>query len=278
MLVPSVKPYSFDGSTPRPMFQQSTPSRLALLALLCGVAGLPRTVRAQAYTPPPPPLTAAPCKPTKKDPCTTAGAPAPAPAADDKFAFPGEAKDAGTLPLPSAPDSSSEAPAAPSPAGPAPAAPAGKPAANDSGFPFPGEPPETKSSGSSSSSSSSSPDTPNPGEPAASPLKDEGSSGSTVVSRRRKLAKVEDPDAREDKDLEVSRFYLASGNFIGAYNRAKDAVRLYPDDAEAHFALAAAAQKLKKNDEAVTEYTAYLKLDPGGDHDKVARHALTEIH
>ena len=230
------------------MFQQSTPSRIAFLTLLCGVAAFPCRTNAQAYTPPPPPLNSAPCKPTKKDPCTPPTQ-APAPAADDKFAFPGEAKDTGTLPLPSAPDRSSEAPPAP-----APAEPAGRPA-SDSGFPFPGEPAEAGSSGSSSSSSSSSSDSSASGEAAASRLKDEGSSGTTAPSRRRKLAKVEDPDSRENKDLEVSRFYLSSGNFIGAYNRAKDAVRLYPDDAEAHFALAAAAQKLKKNDEAMAPST-----------------------
>ena len=100
----------------------------------------------------------------------------------------------------------------------------------------------------------------------------------TPVSRRHKLAKVEDLDEREAKDVEVSGFYLSTGNYIGAYARARDAVRLYPDDPEAHFALAAAAQKLKKNDEAVAEYKSYLKLEPDGDHVKVAQHALAEIH
>ena len=89
---------------------------------------------------------------------------------------------------------------------------------------------------------------------------------------------MEDPDERAAKDLEVSHFYLTSGDFLGAYNRAKDAVRLFPDDAEAHFALAAAAEKLKKNDEAVAEYRSYLKLEPDGDHVKVAQRALSQIH
>jgi Flp pilus assembly protein TadD len=113
--------------------------------------------------------------------------------------------------------------------------------------------------------------------PHPAPRLREGPTPSTASSRR-KLAKVEDLDEREAKDLEVSHFYLTTGDFLGAYNRAKDAIRLYPDDAEAHFALAAAAQKLKKNEEAVAEYKSYLKLEPDGDHVKVAHRALTEIH
>ncbi len=236
------------------MSQQTTP----LLALLAAAILSASTLHAQAYTPPPPPLTTAPCVPTRKDPCTAPNT-TPPPAKVDKFAFPGDTPD-----TPDAPPPTSDPTAKPAP----------KPTSSDP-FPFPTD--DSKPAPSSSSSSSSSSATP-PDDPAAPPLKDEGSSGNTRAERRRKLAKVEDPDTREAKDIEVARFYLSTGNFAGAYARAKDAIRLYPDDAEAHFALAAAAQKLKKNDEALAEYNSYLKLDPDGDHVKVAQRALTEIH
>nr|WP_246302094.1 tetratricopeptide repeat protein [Granulicella arctica] len=51
-----------------------------------------------------------------------------------------------------------------------------------------------------------------------------------------------------------------------------------PNDAESHFRLAQAAEKLKKKDEAVAEYNAYLKLDPGGDWAQEAQRSLSELH
>lgn len=51
-----------------------------------------------------------------------------------------------------------------------------------------------------------------------------------------------------------------------------------PNDPESHFALAQSAQKLRKNEEAVAEYTLYLKLDPAGDHTAVAQKALSDLH
>ncbi len=266
--------------------------------LLAGLLAPARTL-AQAYTPPPPPLTTAPCVPTKKDPCPAP--PAPPPPTTDKFPFPGDSApppaigsvdDPSVKPAPGAASKSAgggdpfpfpgESPGAG-------AAPSGSKAAPDEAggadkFPFPGLPGlpgDGAGSSSSSSSSSSGSGATDSGEASSDPakprLKDEGSAGSTPSSRR-KLAKVEDLDEREAKDLEVSHFYLTTGDFLGAYNRAKDAIRIDPDDPEAHFALAAAAQKLKKNDEAVAEYTSYLKLEPDGDHVKVAKRALTEIH
>lgn len=110
----------------------------------------------------------------------------------------------------------------------------------------------------------------NPDSPA---LKDEGSAGSTRFARKH-LAKVEDLDTREAKDLEVSHYYVTTGNFQAAYLRAKDAVATIPDDAAAHLALAQTAQRLKKNDEAIAEYNAYLKLEPQGDKAAGARKAL----
>jgi hypothetical protein len=265
-------------------------SRTVVAAVLVGFLLVPMRIWAQKYTPPPPPLTTAPCVATKKDPCP---APVPPPpATNDAFPFPGDAgvpasssgvNDTSVKPTPGSASKSSaggdsfpfpgESPGTASPGGKA----GTKAASSGDQFPFPGE-----DSGSNSSSSSSSSSAAAAGGADADPapgthLKDAGSSGSTASSRR-KLAKVEDLDEREAKDLEVSHFYLTTGDFLGAYNRAKDAIRLYPDDAEAHFALAAAAQKLKKNEEAVAEYKSYLKLEPDGDHVKVAHRALTEIH
>ena len=209
---------------------------------------------AQAYTPPPPPLTTAPCVPTKKEPCTTQTHPAPTslpPATADKFPFPGEP------PTPARGDNAQPNPSTPTATNP---------------NPFPGEP-------SDASSSSSKPDTaPVPGEPTPedgdkSALKDAGSTGSTRFQRRQ-LAKVEDLDRRELEDIDVSRYYISTGNFPAAYARAQDALRLYPEDENAHLVLAVAAEKLKKKDEAVSEYKAYLKLAPDGDKAKQAQRAV----
>ena len=68
----------------------------------------------------------------------------------------------------------------------------------------------------------------------------------------------------------MSHYYFTTGNFLASYLRAQDAVKTIADDPEAHFALAEAAQRLKKNDEAIAEYGAYLKLEPQGDKAKSA--------
>jgi len=176
----------------------------------------------------------------------------PAPAGADKFQFPGEPQE-----KPAAPDAPQTA----------------KPA---SAFPFPGEP-DTPASSSSSSSSSSGDGTDTPAaDPNAPKLKDAGSSGSTRFQRR-KMAVPEDPDKRELDDLDVSHYYITTGNFTGAYLRAQDAVKLYPDDEQAHFALAVAAEKMKKRDEAVAEYTKYLGMAPDGEKAKQAKLALESL-
>ena len=84
-------------------------------------------------------------------------------------------------------------------------------------------------------------------------------------------------DHREAEDLDVSHYYMTTGNFLGAYLRAQDAVKTIPDDPMAHFALAETANKLNKKDEAVSEYRLYLKLDPGGDKVKDSQRALAQL-
>ncbi len=241
---------------------------------------------AQAYTPPPPKLTPGACVPTKEFPCDPpVPKTPPVPAKTDEFPFPGENPGASPGPAPSqqsAPAADSGAPKpSPSQQFPSPGEPAGTPSAppptnKKSAFPFPGEPADTSSS--SSSSSSSAGDDPAADAPSADqpPLKDAGSTGSTRFQRKH-LAKVEDLDHRELEDLDVSHYYYTTGNFPAAYARAQDAVKLYPDDENAHFALGAAAEKLGKKDEAVTEYQAYLKLAPDGTKAKQVTRSLETL-
>jgi len=66
-------------------------------------------------------------------------------------------------------------------------------------------------------------------------------------------------------------------NLPGAYLRAKDAVKIQPDYSLAHFTLGQVAQKMKKKDEAVAEFKAYLKLDPEGEKAKAAHDALSHL-
>lgn len=131
----------------------------------------------------------------------------------------------------------------------------------------------------SSSSSSSGMDQ---ADPDADALKDEGSSGDVPTPtrfRRKKLAKVDaqTPESRESEDLDVAEFYQKSGNFNAAYLRAKDAVGIKADDPFAHFALAEAARKLGKPDEAKEHYALVLKLDPEPKEKKAAERALAEL-
>lgn len=88
---------------------------------------------------------------------------------------------------------------------------------------------------------------------------------------------MEDLDEREARDLEVAHYYTTTGNFVAAYNRAKDAVATIADDPLAHFALAEGARNLKKMDEAIAEYKLCLKLDPDGIKAKAAARALAEL-
>ena len=50
-----------------------------------------------------------------------------------------------------------------------------------------------------------------------------------------------------------------------------------PDDPAAHFALAESARRLSKRDEAIAEYKLYLKLDPEGEKVRVSQEALATL-
>ena len=228
--------------------------------------------------------------------------PAAAPAAGtaaQKFPFPGEqpapsSSAAKTFPYPG--ESSPDAPQDPAAAARAAEKPASK------AFPYPGgetpdlpgnsagpTPKPDDASSSSSSSSSSGDDVASdagrsPGQSAAKNpddddedqprLKDKGSEG----QRRRKVVKVQTDTERVDEDLNIAKYYGQSGNYMGAYLRAKDAVRTQPDYPDGHFVLGEAAKRLKKNDEAAVEFHAYLKLSPDGQNAKAAEKALDELH
>ncbi len=86
-----------------------------------------------------------------------------------------------------------------------------------------------------------------------------------------------DPDEREAKDVEVSRYYFSTGNFAAAYLRAKDAITIASDDPNAQLALADAAVRVNKPDEAAAAYSACLKLDSSEQQIKAAKKGLAEI-
>ncbi|WP_263365874.1 tetratricopeptide repeat protein [Edaphobacter bradus] len=194
------------------------------------------------------------------------------PSTADQFPFPG---DTGAD-MPGAPAPNAPAPNAPAPNAPASGASHSSAAAD---HPFPGDAPSSSSSsdaGSSSSSGSNS-DT-DPGDAASSKPADTDAPAPTPG--RKKLPKVERIQSDEERaaeDLNVASFYESSGDLNAAYLRAKDAVKYQPNDSDAHFTLAHLAQRLKKRDEAIAEFNAYLKLDPDGLKIKQARKALSEL-
>ena len=226
-----------------------------------------------------------------------AKAPAAAPAASGpakSFPFPGE-----TPVAPAAnPDSTKAAQtAAPSPT---------KPIDNDTQpagqrFPFPGEDPsggskpapglqdagssgrspDSGSSSSSSSSSSSGADSSDDGSGVGPLAGDNDPAAAEAAARhaRKKLPKVDaqTPSEREQEDLSVAAFYQDDANYKGAYVRAQDAVSIAADDPDAHFALAEAARRLGKLDEAETQYKKCLTLDPVPKERKAAEKALKEM-
>jgi hypothetical protein len=261
-------PGSADGRLIEVMKMRAT-TVLAIVLLAAGVAA-----RGQAPAP-------GPCSdPTKSvaDCPTAPAAPSqtkePAKSTAQRFPFPGEEPSSADKPADAVPNA--PAPDAPAPDAPTPGQ-AKKPHA-----PLPDYPgdPDAPPPSSSSSSSSSSGNAYNPGDDPG-PLADAGSSGDNTKapSRRKKLPKVnpETPESRAANDLTVAEFYQNDGNFLGAYTRAKDAVEYQPADPNTHFALAEAARKLGKVEEAKQEYAEVLKLDPIPKQLKASQRALAEL-
>ncbi len=155
-------------------------------------------------------------------------------------------------------------------------APAGSSSSSSSGA---GSPQDDASSSSSSSSdshdsSNAAPDAAPDATSGQPKLTDKGSHG----SHGRKGHHAQTDSDRVDEDLSVSHFYLQSGNPMGAYLRAQDAVKTQPDYAVGHYALGEAAAKLGHRDEAEAEFKQYLKLDPGGEKAKDAEKELAKLH
>lgn len=200
-------------------------------------------------------------------PCTPAREPSPA----QKFPFPGSSS------APPLPGSTPPPPVdAPSPAG-------HRPSAAEE-HPFPGSAPPMPGSDAESSSSSSSNDgssnpNDNPSTAGDTPAEPDKASSPRSLGRRRlpKVEKLQSDEDRVEEDLKVARFYENKGDLNAAYLRVRDAVKSLPSDSESHYELARIAQKLNKPDEAIAEYSAYLKLEPDGLNIKQAQKALDQL-
>jgi hypothetical protein len=234
----------------------------------------------RAQSAPPSPPSPAPCT-VAPEPAPCSAAPSGKPTSGEKFPFPGEPSTGGaaaTAPPGNPPSSDSAAPQKPADG----SRPSDGNKLSGADFPFPGEPASGSGSGAGSSSSSSSSSSDDPADPDATPaLKDKGSEGSQAPQGRHLLhrvnpigTKLQSPEEREAEDLDIAHYYTQTGDLKGAYLRSQDAVKTAPDDPDAHFALAEAARKLDKRDEAVAEYNACLKLDPD---DKEAKNARKEL-
>lgn len=233
-------------------------TRLLFTALLVAATSNAQTTPAQ--NPPTSPCSTQPQNPNQvATPCPPT-TPTPKKSAAQQFPFPGE---------PAKPANPPDSPT-----------PRTTPSAAAAQHPFPTQPPPKlpgdDSSSSSSSSSSDDPGAALPGGDTPTPGGDPPE-GTSVHRKLPKVARVQTDDERVDEDLRVSKFYLNDENYQGAYLRAKDAVKVQPDYSATHFALAEVAQKMKKKDEAIAEYQAYLKLDPDGEKAKAAKKALAEL-
>jgi hypothetical protein len=204
--------------------------------------------------------------------------------AAQQFPYPGETT-APTQPAPNAPNGANapDAPKSPSQQFPYPGE---QPGSSSSSTPSPGDAKpaapgglqDAGSSGGSSSSSSSEPgySSSNADNAPPSPDADDTSVPTRTRSSRRNVPgePVKTPVQRVDEDLQVAGFYQNDGNFMGAYMRAKDAVSIAGDNPDARLALAEAARKLGKLDEAQLNYKKCLELDPVPKTKKAAETAL----
>lgn len=241
-------------------------------------------------------------------------APAPATGGDPakSFPFPGETN--APAPQPGAASSAPNAPNAPQASGAqTPSAP-GSGSSPAAAFPFPGEDktPLVNADGSvspagsqpSSANGGGLKDAGSSGESSSGDDSSSGSSGSsssgsafgglpddsdtkgpladddTVLKKphkRQHKAANQTPSEREAEDLSVFGFYMGDENYRGAYLRAADAVAVEGDDPDAHLALADAARKVGKMDQALAEYKKTLTMDPVPQTKKAATKALKEL-
>jgi hypothetical protein len=219
------------------------------------------------------------CKPPEESSPNAPATPA-APGSNAPATPPTSASPAKSFPFPGEPPAASgtQAPADPN-------APASK------RFPFPGETPAADSSGSplqdagssGDSTSSSSSSNSSSGDASAGPLGEDDDAAAKAAAarkaeRKRKASeRPQTPSEREEEDLNVAEFYQNDRNYKGAYERATDAVSIAADDPNAHFALAEAARRLGKLDEAMQHYKACLALDPVPKLKKASEAALKQM-
>ena len=241
-----------------------------MAAFLLSVAGSAQTPPAQNPPAAPCPNQTQPQTQTQtQEPNQTAKPCAPAPGAPKKsaaeqFPFPGQAAKPANPPDSPAPGST----------------PTTTPSDAAAQHPFPTEPPPKLpgDDSSSSSSSSSSGDDADPARPDDRAFNGDNPPEGTSVHRKLPKPKhIQSDDERVDEDLSVAKFYMRDENYQGAYLRAKEAVSIQPDYSATHFALAQIAEKMKKKEEAIAEYQAYLKLDPDGENARDAKKALAEL-
>jgi tetratricopeptide (TPR) repeat protein len=121
------------------------------------------------------------------------------------------------------------------------------------------------------------------GDASAGPLGEDDDAAAKAAAarkaeRKRKASeRPQTPSEREEEDLNVAEFYQNDRNYKGAYERATDAVSIAADDPNAHFALAEAARRLGKLDEAMQHYKACLALDPVPKLKKASEAALKQM-
>lgn len=203
--------------------------------------------------------------------------------AAQQFPYPGDSPAPQQTPAANAPNApgAQQAPASPAQQFPYPGDNSSSSNSSSSGDVKPGAPGglnDAGSSGSSSSGSDSGYSSSKADDAPPSPDEDdEGVAKKTRASRTRPAMPVKTPDQRFAEDMEVAGFYQNNGNFMGAYLRAKDAVSVSADNPDARLALADAARKLGKLDEAETNYKKCLQLDPVPKTRKAAESALKEM-
>ena len=79
------------------------------------------------------------------------------------------------------------------------------------------------------------------------------------------------------KDDQVGRFYLASGDYVGAYSRFLEATEVNPGDAYAVFGLAEAEYHMGRNQQAIQNFQIYLSAVPKGHDAHEARKILHKL-
>jgi hypothetical protein len=78
-----------------------------------------------------------------------------------------------------------------------------------------------------------------------------------------------------EDDCEIGKIALRNKNYRGAEFRFRDALFRQPDNPDASFGLAQSLEHQRKNEEAISFYRSYLKLQPAGRH---AQEAQKHLH